>query len=87
MPSESTNPLDVLRDVWQGNGQSKEDLDAACGPKKICKNMVDVGFGGFVDETADGKSAWRATLERDGKLNPNARGTIREMVLGSQENA
>lgn len=79
-PSES---LEVLRGVWSAQGQSTEDLEAACGPKKVCKNMVNVGFDGMAGESGDLRTAWRSRLAREGKLSAQA-GTVRDLVLGPE---
>jgi hypothetical protein len=84
MTRQSDEALEVLRGVWDGQGQSKADLDAACGPKKVCKRMVDVGFDGMAGEDGDLRAAWRAKLQREGKLSTEA-GSIRDLVFGSQE--
>jgi len=70
----------VLRSVWSASGQSRDDLEEAFGSAKSCKRMQDVGF----DDMAEGddvRTAWRATLEREGKLN-EAGGTVRDLVMG-----
>jgi hypothetical protein len=53
--------LEVLRDIWQ----AREQAELPQGHGKACKAMRHVGF----DEVDDGlRSAWRAKLEREGKL-------------------
>jgi hypothetical protein len=84
MTRQSDQAVEVLRGVWDGQGQSKADLDAACGPKKVCKRMVDVGFDGMAGEDGDLRAAWKARLQREGKLSSEAV-SIRDLVLGSQE--
>ena len=84
MTSQSDQALEVLRGVWGGQGQSKADLDAACGPKKVCKRMVDVGFDGMAGEDGDLRAAWKAKLQREGKLSSEA-GSIRDLVLGPRQ--
>jgi hypothetical protein len=84
MTPQSDEALDVLRGVWNGQGQSKAELDDACGPKKVCKNMVNVGFDGMAGPDGDLRAAWRARLEREGKLSTEA-GSIRDLVFGSRE--
>jgi hypothetical protein len=85
MGAEPAEALDVLREVWRGQGQSAEDLDDACG-QKSCKRMDDagVGFDHFADGEEDLTTAWQARLAREGKLNRDG-GTIRDLVLGSAE--
>jgi hypothetical protein len=86
MSRQSDEPLEVLRGVWSAQGQSSADLAETFGPAKSCKNMKDVGFDGLADTAAEGdlRSAWRARLQREGKLNPEAV-SIRDLVLGSAE--
>jgi hypothetical protein len=78
--------LDVLREIWQATGQSVEDVEAACGPQKACKSMSAVGFDGMVGPDGDLRAAWRAKLEREGKLFPDA-GSVRDLVLGPADRA
>jgi hypothetical protein len=77
-------PVEVLRSVWSASGQSAADLEDALGPQKSCKNMQNVGFEGLAGSDGDMRSAWRATLERDGKLSREA-GSVRDLVLGQAE--
>ena len=83
MSGQPEDALDVLREVWSGQGQTSADLDEACGPTKSCKKMADVGFEGMADADGDVRTAWRNTLRREGKLNPEA-GSVRDLVLGSE---
>jgi hypothetical protein len=67
----SDEALSVLRDIWSAREQTVADLDAELGQGrgKACKRLKHVGFGGTaepVDE--DLRTAWRAKLEREGKL-------------------
>jgi hypothetical protein len=67
----SDEALSVLRDIWSAREQTAADLDAELGHGrgKVCKRLKHVGFGGEaepVDE--DLRTAWRARLEREGKL-------------------
>jgi hypothetical protein len=77
MSNEPDGALEVLRGVWSAQGQSAADLDEACGHGTSCKRMADVGFG---DTDENLRTAWRARLEREGKLNAGA--SIRDLVLG-----
>jgi hypothetical protein len=43
--------------------------------------MADVGFDDFAAGEADRGAAWRARLEREGKLAP-AGGSVRDLVMG-----
>jgi hypothetical protein len=80
MDAERAEALEVLRDVWRGQGQDVADLDDSC--ESRCKKMTDAGVGyddyAGGDET-DRAAAWRARLEREGKLSPA--GSLRDLVL------
>ena len=81
MSAESAEALEVLREVWRGQGQTAADLDDGC--EKSCRRMTDagVGFEDFAGETdADRMAAWRARLEREGKLGSG--GSVRDLILG-----
>ncbi len=73
--------LEVLRDVWRAQPQTAGDLDDSC--ESHCKKMTDAGVG-FDDYAAgdetDRISAWRARLEREGKL--GRAGSLADLVLG-----
>jgi hypothetical protein len=72
--------LEILRDVWRAQAQSISDLDD-CG-ESHCKRMTDAGVG-FDDYAAgdetDRITAWRARLEREGKL--GTAGSVRDLVM------
>jgi hypothetical protein len=75
--------LEVLRSVWSATGQLSADLDD--GTTKVCKKMAAVGFDGLATEAEpDLRSAWRARLAREGKLNASG-GSIADLVLGPAE--
>jgi hypothetical protein len=81
MSGNTEDALDVLRGVWNAQGQTAEDIEEACGDTKSCKRMADVGFDGLAEETdGDLRLAWRTQLAREGKLNPDA-GSVRDLVL------
>ena len=84
MTVESDETRDVLRGVWNNQGQSKLDIDETSGPRKICKRMVTIGFDDMAGESGDLRAAWRSRLEREGKLSSEP-GSIRDLVLGPQE--
>jgi hypothetical protein len=73
-------PKEVLRALWQAEGQA---LDDDCGPEsqKACKNMKDVTFDGFAPPGSDLGQAWRDKLKREGKL---SEGSLRDLVLGNE---
>jgi hypothetical protein len=83
MSAEPADALDVLRAVWRGQGQTAGDLGDESGESKSCKRMADAGVG--FDDFAAGEenlaSAWRARLEREGKLNRSG-SSVRDLVLG-----
>src|SRR6202020_145669 len=72
--------LEVLRDVWRAQAQTVADLDDSC--ESHCKKMADAGVG-FDDYAAgdetDRMAAWRARLEREGKL--GSAGRLRDPML------
>ena len=72
--------LEVLRAVWSAQGQTSADLDEQCGTKS-CRRMADINFDGMTAGEEDLRTAWRARLAADGKLNP-AGGTLRDLMLG-----
>ncbi|MFC4948820.1 hypothetical protein [Pseudonocardia sp. GCM10023141] len=84
--------LSVLRGIWTAQRQSVADIGP--GTTKVCKNMKNIGFGGIADGGADRDStagpvdddqrvAWRARLEREGKVVPGS-STLRDLLLGDQ---
>lgn len=90
--------LAVLRGVWDARGQTSKDLDEACGNTKSCRNMDQVGFQGLADEIEkpsrhdpsvgvnnDLRAAWKQKLEREGKLNAEAK-SVRDLVMGNRQN-
>ena len=80
MDAEQAETLEVLRDVWRGQEQSVADLDDSC--ESHCKKMTDAGVG-FDDYAAgdetDRVTAWRARLEREGKL--STAGSLADLVM------
>ncbi len=70
----------MLREVWSASGQTQADLEEAFGAQKSCKRMQDVGFDDMAGD-GDVRSAWRATLEREGKLHSGP-GSVRDLVFG-----
>lgn len=82
--SRSEETLDVLREIWQATGQRAEDVEAACGEQRACKSMAAVGFDDMVGPDGDLHQAWRAKLEREGKLRPGS-GSVRDLVLGPDD--
>ncbi len=85
MSREPDDALEVLRGVWSAQGQTSADLDEA-GSTKSCQRMADVGFDGLAGADGEGdlRTAWRARLEREGKLAAGS-GSVRDLVFGSAE--
>ncbi len=84
MSGKHDEVLEVLRGVWDAQGQTAENVEEACGPARSCKRMTDVGFDGLADETdGDLRLAWRTQLAREGKLNRDT-GSLRDLVLGPE---
>jgi hypothetical protein len=79
MSREPDETLEVLRGIWSAQGQTSADLDDSSG--KSCKRMADVGFGELDGSDGDLRGAWRARLEREGKLNPGT--SLADLILGS----
>jgi len=84
MDAERAEALEVLRIVWRGQGQDTAGLDDSC--ELHCKKMTDAGVGyddyAAGDET-DRAAAWRARLEREGKL--STAGSLRDLMLAPAE--
>ena len=56
MSDQPDEALEVLRGVWNAQGQTAEDIEEACGNTKSCKRMADVGFDGLAEETEIGRA-------------------------------
>jgi len=83
MSREPDEALEVLRGIWSAQGQTSADLNEA-GTGKSCKRMADVGFGELDNGDTDVRAAWRARLEREGKLSPDG-GSVADLVLRPAE--
>jgi hypothetical protein len=83
MNSEPTEALDVLREVWSAQGQDAAAVEESCGDGNGggCKRFSDVGFDGLAGPDEDLRTAWKAKLEREGKLSASG-GSLRDLVLG-----
>ena len=81
MAAQGADALEVLRDLWRSQAQTELDLAADC-ETKACRKMADAGVG-FDDFAGPGEAersaAWRARLEREGKLGPA--GSLRDLIL------
>jgi hypothetical protein len=82
MSSEPDEALDVLREVWSARGQDSATVEEACEAGGGCKRFSDVGFDGMAGPDGDLRAAWKAKLEREGKLSSGG-GSIRDLVLGT----
>jgi hypothetical protein len=80
MSQQQDDALEVLRTVWDAQGQSGADLDEECGTRS-CQRMAGINFDGMAGSGEDLRSAWRARLASEGKLN-TAGGSVRDLVLG-----
>ena len=80
MSAERAEALEVLRDVWRAQAQDAASVDDGC--ESHCKKMTDAGVG-FDDYAAgdetDRAAAWRARLEREGKL--GTAGSLRDLIM------
>jgi hypothetical protein len=85
MSREPDEALEVLRGIWSAQGQTSADL-GEMGTGKSCKRMSDVGFGEVDGGDGDLRAAWRARLEREGKLS-NAGGSVADLVLPPAQRA
>jgi hypothetical protein len=84
MSDEPNEALEVLRGVWSAQGQDSAAVDEACGTTQGCKRMSEVGFDGMAGPDGDLRSAWKAKLEREGKLGA-AGGSVRDLILGNAQ--
>ena len=73
----------VLESVWL-NSHDHAGLDEDCSPTKPCRNMKDVTFDGFAEPGNDLGAAWRAKLDREGKLSSSGV-SVRDLILGQGE--
>lgn len=80
MSREPDEALEVLRGIWSAQGQTSVDLDEH--GHRACKRMASVGFDGITGDDEDLRTAWRNTLEREGKLNAEG-GSVKDLVYGS----
>ena len=86
MGAERAEALEVLRNIWRGQAQTAADLGDDC--ETHCKRMTDAGVGFdeyAAGDEADRRDAWRARLEREGKL--SSAGTLRDLILRDSQNA
>jgi hypothetical protein len=82
MTVRDDNTAEILQSVWDVD-HDHAHLDEDCSPSKSCRNMKGISFEGFGASDVDAADAWRARLEREGKLSEG--GTLRDLVFGSGE--
>jgi hypothetical protein len=76
------DPDDAIGAVWTTDEEiGTASFDEDCSPTRVCRNAREFSFDGIAAEGADLKSAWRDTLQREGKLRPSV-DSIRDLVLG-----
>jgi len=73
--------IDDAQTMWSQPDENQVLLDADCSPTKTCRNMVGVSFDGFAEPGTDVSAAWRATLERDGKVKQGS-SSLHDLVFG-----
>jgi hypothetical protein len=73
--------VEVLRAIWNGQAQSRADLEESFGTQRSCKSMQNVGFDGMAGSGGDLRLAWQEKLRSEGKLDPQA-DSVRNLVLG-----
>lgn len=76
--------IDTGSAMWSTPDDDQVLLDEDCSPSKTCRNMVGVSFDGFADEGTDVAGAWRATLQREGKLTAGS-GSLADLVFGPSD--
>ena len=80
MSREPDEALEVLRGIWNAQGQTSADL-GEMGTGKSCQRMADVGFGDVDGAEGDLRAAWRDRLEREGKRSRDG-GSVADLILG-----
>lgn len=76
--NENTQP----ESMWSTPSDDQMLLDADCSPTKTCRNMVGISFEGLAESGTDLATAWRATLEREGKVADDST-SLRDLVFGA----
>jgi hypothetical protein len=81
--SDEKTTMTTLRDLWDGEGSSREQVDEACGvTQKVCRNMKHVNFDSMAEPGTDLGAAWREKLRREGKLSTSS-GSLGELVFAT----
>lgn len=93
LPAGGASALSLLRSVWGAKGQTSLHIEesADTGQGKHTDRLSFDGFADEVEATTDRnkaihnlQSAWRTTLEREGKLGREGK-SIRDLVLDSSD--
>ena len=84
MTDKSEDAREILREVFDAQGDASAALDEECSPTKTCRNMVGVTFDGYAEPGSDIGAAWRQKLAREGKLNTSGE-SIRDLILRAAE--
>ena len=82
MSDQPDEALEVLRGVWSAQAADRRRPRRGLRKTKACKKMADVGFDGLAGADERPRAAWRARLEREGKLKADGR-QRRDLVLGA----
>jgi hypothetical protein len=84
MSTAPEQPSDALSEMWSTDGDSAMAFDEDCSPTRVCRNAREFSFEGIAEDGGDLQSAWRALLEREGKLHGSGE-TVRDLVLGPRD--
>jgi len=84
MTDKSEDAREILREVFDAQGDTSATLDEECSPTKTCRNMVGVTFDGYAEPGSDIGAAWRQKLAREGKLNTSGE-SIRDLIIRAAE--
>ncbi len=72
--------------MWGADEQTGDDtFDEDCSPTRVCRNARAFSFEGIAEDGTDLQTAWRETLQREGKLKTPTQ-SIRDLVLGQTTN-
>ena len=75
---------DLATSMWSSPSDDQVLYDADCSPTKTCKNMVGISFEGLAESDTDLQSAWRATLQREGKHAADG-ASLKDLVFGPND--
>jgi hypothetical protein len=69
----------ALRELWDGQGSSRAEVEEALGEARTCRNMKHVNFDSMAEPGTDLGAAWRDKLRREGKLSDDA-GSLGDLI-------